>query len=71
MSQLIKREQLEEIMLSFVFKLYDENDIEIDGNRYHHKGYYENDTGYGEPAGEFYYGEVTASTSVNILITVS
>ena len=29
MSQLIKREQLEEIMLSFVFKLYDENDIEF------------------------------------------
>ena len=29
MSQLIKREQLEEIMLSFVFKLYDENNIEF------------------------------------------
>lgn len=27
MTQLIKREQLEEIMLSFVFELYDENDI--------------------------------------------
>ena len=50
---------------------YDENDIEIDGNRYHHKGYYEKDTGYGESAGEFYYGKVTASTSVNILVRVS
>ena len=29
MTQLIKREQLEEIMLSFVFELYDENDIDF------------------------------------------
>ena len=49
---------------------YDDTDVEIDGQTYHHKGYYEDDTGYGEPSGDFYYGDVTASTGVNIIVTI-
>lgn len=49
----------------------DYDDAEIDGNTYHHKGYYEYDTGYGEPEGDFYYGKVTASTYVHVFVTVS
>lgn len=48
----------------------DYDDVEIDGYTYHHKGYYENDTGYGEPEGDFYYGKVTASTDVHVFVTI-
>ena len=49
---------------------YDESDIDIDGDTYHHRGYYESDTGYGEPEGDFYYGDVTASTTISVEIVI-
>ena len=50
--------------------IVDYDDVEIDGHTYYHKGYYEDDTGYGEPEGEFYYGKVTASTDVHVFVTI-
>lgn len=46
------------------------NVADINGSTFHHKGYYERDTGYGEPAGEFYYGKVTCSGDVYYVLTV-
>ena len=49
---------------------YDGGAIDIDGHTYYHKGYYDSDTGYGEPEGDFYYGDVTASTTLSVEITI-
>lgn len=49
---------------------YDDGDVTIEGDTYHHKGYYEYDTGYREPEGDFYYGDTTASTTLSIEIAI-
>lgn len=64
-------EILEKYHLKIVKESINEVDVDdIDGSTYYHKGYYEYDTGYGEPAGDFYYGKVTRSGSINYIITV-
>ena len=50
--------------------IIDYDDVEIDGNKYHNKGYYEYDTGCGEPTGDYYYGKVTASTNARIFVII-
>lgn len=50
--------------------IIDYDDVEIDGNKYHNKGYYEYDTGCGEPTGDYYYGKVTASTNAHIFVII-
>ena len=49
--------------------IIDYDDVEIDGNKYHNKGYYEYD-GCGEPTGDYYYGKVTASTNAHVFVII-
>lgn len=43
---------------------------DVDGNTTYHAPYYEEDTGYGEPEGDFYDGPVTATGTVDFFAIV-
>lgn len=65
-------EVLERAYPGYEFEIiYDIEDPEYDGFTRHHRRYYESDTGYCEPEGDFYAGTITSSATVGIDITIT
>lgn len=48
-----------------------DHNVDYYGATTYHPAYYEHDTGYSEPEGDFYYGECGATASVDVQITIS